>query len=96
MRPLVFFTLPALYIVFSVASILAGTWGFVLICFGQARQAGYIMQAMDRLLAAMLGWDGRATVSKECGRCEKCWLCPWICRVLHYTLEKDHCQKEAK
>lgn len=50
---------------------------------------------MDALLAAMLGWDGRSTVSKECGRSD-CRFCRWLCRALHWLLEREHCAREAQ
>lgn len=87
-------TVTILYILFSIAAMFAGLWGVLSLITGTKR-ISRICQAMDRLLAAMLGWDGRATVSKECGS-SNCKFCIYLCKVLNNILEKDHCLKEAR
>lgn len=91
-----FLTIPTvilLYIIFSITSMLAGIYGILTLVTGTSR-ISRITRAMDCLLAAMLGFDGRSTVSKECGK-SNCVLCKLLCKALHYTLEKEHCEKEA-
>jgi hypothetical protein len=55
---------------------------------------------MDMSAAAILGWSGRATVSKECGRelieQRACRFCRVVCAILDKVLERDHCRKEAQ
>lgn len=61
------------------------------------------------LLAPMLSdeWNGRSTVSKECGRQlaagKPCRFCRIVCVLLSYrifgrwyVLEPGHCEKEAQ
>ena len=85
-----------LYAVFSVTSALAGLLGIVV---GLIRRDGQytanVMHSMDMLLAALFGWDGRSTVSKECGRSD-CRFCRVLCSILDFLIEKDHCKKEAQ
>lgn len=85
---------------FSIAAAFAGVIGLVGLAVDVARGRGArhtanIMHSMDMLLAAILGWDGRSTVSKECGR-SACRFCRLVCAVLHRVLERDHCAKEAQ
>lgn len=84
-----------LYLVFSIAAALAGVAGLAGLCFGRTTYASRICRAMDALLAAMLGWDGRSTVSSECGASD-CRFCRWLCRALDLVLQKDHCALEAR
>lgn len=83
-----------LYAIFSFAGIVAGLVGIIGALFS-LRYTSNIMHSLDSLLAALLGWDGRSTVSKECGRSD-CRFCRFICAVLDRVLEKDHCAKEAR
>ena len=39
--------------------------------------ANNVLTALDRLMAALLGWSGRHTVSAECGA-SKCAFCWWV------------------
>lgn len=87
-------TVIVLYVVFSIASALAGVWGVLTLLTGDTSRISRICHAMDRVLAAMLGWDGRSTVSKECGT-DDCKFCAVLCRILHRLLEPYHCEKEA-
>lgn len=84
-----------LYVLFSVAAALAGAAGLVGLCLGRTRYVSRISRAMDALLAAVLGWDGRETVSKECARSD-CRFCRWLCAALNLLLERDHCTREAQ
>lgn len=87
-------TVIVLYVIFSVASALAGVWGVLSLVTGDTSRISRITHAMDRLLAAMLGWDGKSTVSRECGT-DDCRFCTVLCRILDKLLEKHHCEKEA-
>lgn len=87
-------TVAVLYAVFSLAAMLAGGVGLVGLACGRTTYASNICRAMDALLAAMLRWDGRSTVSKECGR-SGCRFCRWLCAALNFMLERGHCAKEA-
>jgi hypothetical protein len=82
-----------LYVIFSIAAALAGVAGVIALCFGRTTYLSRICRAMDALLAALLGWDGRSTVSKECGASD-CRFCRVLCRVLSALLERDHCARE--
>lgn len=82
-----------LYLIFSCTSAIAGAIGLIAAPFN-IRYTANVMHAMDCLLAALLGWDGRSTVSKECGRRE-CRLCRLLCALLHRVLEEKHCEKEG-
>lgn len=90
-----YITVAVLYAVFSFAACFAGAAGFIGLCLGRTRYASNVCQALDRLLAALLGWDGAATVSKECGRTD-CSFCRVLCRVLDVLLERGHCRREAQ
>lgn len=85
-----YMTVVLLYLLFSLASALAGLWGLVFF-----RRIGQVTQAMDRTLAAMLGWDGRSTVSKECDSSD-CRFCRVLCRVLNWAFKQHHCGKAAE
>ena len=94
-----------LYFIFSFFSALAGLIGLAALPFSTKYTAN-VMHSMDMLLAALFGWNGRSTVSKECGRelaaPQPCRFCRVLCAVLSYkvfgrwyVLEADHCKKEA-
>lgn len=82
-----------LYVIFSIVSMLAGLIGILALPF-KPQYTANVMHSMDMTLAALLGWDGRSTVSKECGKSD-CRFCRALCWLLHRILEKDHCAKEA-
>lgn len=84
-----------LYAIFAVAAALAGAIGLVALIAGRVRYTANVMHSMDMLLAALLGWNGRSTVSKECGK-SSCRFCRVVCAVLNVILERDHCRKEAQ
>lgn len=93
-----YITLVVLFVIFSLAAIFSPAFALVG-AFFSLRYAAHIMHSMDMILAAILGWDGRSTVSKECGRelasGAPCRFCRIVCRVLDRILEAGHCQKEA-
>jgi len=82
-----YITVVVLCIIFSLAAMISGVWGLFF-------NTAHIFKAQDRLLAAMLGWDGKETVSRECGKSE-CRFCKIICKLLHKFLEPNHCEKEG-
>jgi hypothetical protein len=94
MRVLQAITLVALYFIFSAASLVA-TFLIPLALPFNHRYAGNLLKAKDKELAGVLGWDGKNTVSKECGRDSSCRFCRIVCKILHYVLEPNHCEKEA-
>lgn len=53
-----------------------------------------VLIAMDRVLAAVLGWSGRNTVSYECGR-SSCVFCRVLCALLN-KLKPNHCVEAAE
>ena len=81
-----YITIVVLYILFSLAAIVSGLWGLV---FNTAN----VFKAQDRLLAAMLGWGGKETVSREC-KTSECKFCKIICKVLNKFLEPNNCEKQ--
>lgn len=58
------------------------------------------LHAQNRVAATVLGFDGTATISKECGRRllngKNCFWCRRLCALLSKLLRDDpHCEKEA-
>jgi hypothetical protein len=88
----------ALYVLFSFTAMFAGLQGLLVLVF-RPRMTAAIMHSMDMLLAAQLGWDGRSTVSKECGvelaGGNPTRFCSSLCKVLS-KLDPQHCEKEAR
>lgn len=108
MSPLALVTAPVLYTVFSIAACFAGLAGLVVtIVTFNGHYISNVSRSMDALVAAMLTWDGRSTVSSECGTQIKeqraCRFCRVLCAILSYKifgrwaiLEFEHCEKYAK
>lgn len=96
MRPWTPLTVAIIYVAFAAASALAGLVGVLSLLSFDTSRISRITRAMDCLVAAMLGFDGRSTLSAECGRrASSCLACRRLCQVLHIALEKGHCEKEA-
>ena len=93
MKYLAVVTALVLYFIFSFTSAFAGAVGLLALPF-RPQYTANVMHSMDMLLAALFGWNGRSTVSKECGK-STCRFCRVLCAVLHVILERDHCKKEA-
>jgi hypothetical protein len=105
--PLALITAPILYAIFSFAASFAGLAGAVVtIATLDGRYISNICHALDSLLAAVLGWSGRKTVSSECGNQivagNPCRFCRVLCAILGFRifgrwalLEFDHCRKNA-
>lgn len=91
-------TAVVLFFIFWVMGLLAPLAALVILPFYSSYSAN-IVHSMDMLAAALLGWDGRSTISKECGRDlnkdDPCRFCRVVCTVLNVLLESDHCKKEA-
>lgn len=100
-----FLIVPFLYVLFSVTSALAGPIGLVALLLGKPRTLGHVTRSMDALAAAELSiffphWDGRKTVSTECGKDNAnpdidCKFCRWLCKALE-LMEHDHCARLAR
>jgi hypothetical protein len=95
-----YFTVIGLYGVFWLAAAISGPVGMIgSLVLWDASYLSHISRSMDALLAAMLGWSGRNTVSNECGNevvaGNPCRLCRVICWGLDLFLETDHCRKNA-
>lgn len=62
------------------------------------RYASNNIHAADCAAAAFLGWDGRSTISKECGReilaGKPCTFCTFLCKTLH-RVHDNHCEQEG-
>jgi hypothetical protein len=86
-----------LYFLFTITAMLAGLQGLVMLLF-KPRMTANIMHSMDMLLAAQLGWNGRSTVSKECGlellNGNPCTFCTTLCKILT-KIDTLHCEREA-
>jgi hypothetical protein len=84
-----------LLVVFNIANAASGAMVLVALLLGKARYASRVVHAMDCQLAAQLGYDGRSTVSKECGRQhERTTFCRRICRWLDWA-DEGHCTREG-
>ena len=88
-----------LFVIFSLAAIASPAFALVGLALLLPRYAGNIAHSMDMIAAAILGWDGRRTVSAECGReiveQRPCRFCRILCRLLDKFLEPGHCHKEG-
>lgn len=52
--------------------------------------------AQNRVAATVLGFEGRLTISSECGL-RDCSFCNRLCAILSWALDHPrHCQEEAK
>lgn len=82
------------YVAFSLASVVAVLMVPLALVFERFTYAGRVFHSMDCLMAAVLGWDGRHTVSAECGA-DRTGLCKTLCAFLD-LLDPGHCAKNAK
>ena len=61
--------------------------------------ASRVLHAADCSAAAFLGWSGRDTISKECGRelatDDPCAFCDYLCAALD-QVDEGHCKREVK
>lgn len=86
----------ALWIPFSIASIVAVLVAPVAVMLDRWAYAKDLGRGMDRLMAAVLGWGGDYTVSAECGsRRAGCRFCRLVCRLLD-LVQPGHCAGAAK
>lgn len=83
-----------LWLMFSLASLVAIVVGLVAIVFDEMPYGKNIVKAQDRLTAALLGHSGSRTLSAEMGA-SKCQMCRAVCSVLS-LIEADHCDKAAR
>jgi hypothetical protein len=86
----------AVWAIFTVTGLVAGMQVVVCLLACRFRQAGNIFRAMDCLAAAQIGYDGRKTVSKECGmQHKKSSFCRKLCPMLDWA-DDGHCEREGK
>lgn len=79
---------------FAITSVLAGLAGLVLSpLYGVNEYAKNLLRAADKHAAAFLGFDGRSTISAECGA-STCRACALLCRALDW-IQKGHCEGAA-
>lgn len=82
------------YSAFSLACLMAIIMAPVGVATKKQGYASNIVHAMDCLMAAVLGWDGKNTVSAECGA-DRHGLCKTICALLD-IFDTGHCARLAK
>lgn len=81
---------------FSLAAIAAVPVSLIVLpWYGVVPYSKNIIRAMDKVLAALLGFSGFKTLSAECGAAESCRLCSLVCRFLD-VFQPGHCQEAAK
>jgi len=91
-KKLAFITI--LWLPFSIGAIAAIIVSLIAILLNEVRYGKDVLRAMDKLLAAVLGFSGFYTLSAECGIAT---TAPW--NQLRYALDllqKDHCIGAAK
>lgn len=94
-----------LWLPFSVGCLIAIPVSLIAVVSGSG-YAKNMLIAMDRLAAAVMCWDGKNTVSAECGlvlhtaksvaewmtvHCVFCWL---LCNFIH-RMDGGHCNRNA-
>jgi hypothetical protein len=87
-----------IWILFVLAVPVGFVVGLLALPFGRRARnyASRIFRSHNRAAATLLGFDGRSTISSECGR-RDCRACRVLCRILAYVLQHpNHCQEEAK
>jgi len=90
-----YITALVIWLLFVLAQVAGFALGLGALLLGKTTYAGRVARAQDRATAAVLGWDGNSTVSKECGRSE-CRFCKILCAILNVVLEPGHCKKEVE
>lgn len=85
-----------LWLPFSAACLLAIPLALWAVLVDESAYAKDLLRAMDKVMAALLGWGGRYTVSAECGsRRSGCRFCRWMCGVLN-RIDPGHCSGAAQ
>lgn len=81
--------------VFGIANSFATLMVLGALLMGKTKYASRVVHAMDCLAAAQVGYDGRSTISKECGRQhDKTSFCRRICRWIDWA-DEGHCDREG-
>lgn len=85
------------YVAFSISAVVAIVACPVALLFDIA-YASSVLRAMDRLMAAVVGFDGRNTLSAECGADMECRACAALCKVLALLDPgpPPHCERYRK
>lgn len=79
---------------FAATSVVAGVVGLLVSpLYGTRAYPKNLLRASDKQAAALLGFDGRATISAECGA-STCRACALLCRMLDW-IQKGHCEGAA-
>jgi len=80
---------------FAATSIVAGVVGLLVSpLYGTRAYPKNLLRASDKQAAALLGFDGRATISAECGASE-CKLCRAVCALLN-MIDNGHCEGASR
>lgn len=84
----------ALWLPFTLGCLAAGVVSLLAILFDWNEYGKNVLRAMDKTLAAVLGFSGFFTLSAECGVSnEKPWV--WL-RWLLDRIQPGHCEGAAK
>ncbi len=83
-----------LWLPFSIVAILSVPISLIALITDEWPYAKKVLKAMDKLMAAILGWDGTYTISAECGR-SSCTFCNVICWILN-KIQPGHCVGAAE
>ncbi len=83
-----------LWLPFSLLALAAIPIALLAIVFDEMPYGKDVIRAMDKLGAAVLGFDGHRTISAECGA-RDCKLCSWLCALLD-RVDPGHCAKAAE
>lgn len=83
-----------LWIPFSIGCLVAILVSLAAILLEENEYGKDVLRAMDKLLAAVLGFSGYFTLSAECGVTEKQ---PWLLlKTLLNLIQPGHCEGAAK
>lgn len=85
-----------LWLPFSLSCLLAIPLALWAVLTEESAYAKDLLRAMDKVMAALLGWGGRYTVSAECGsRRAGCRFCKLACWLLN-KIDPGHCEGAAR
>lgn len=96
-----YLALPAIWFLFWLGGIVAPAVALVRgLLTWSSSPISETLHAQNRVAATVLGFDGKRTISAECGlrlrENPDCQPCRALCKVLSEVLDDDpHCEKEA-